>query len=448
MLRQLLATLYIIAITAGVSSAQQVDATALDTLFNRLERHNKAMGSVLLSKNGHILYQRGFGWSQMGSQTRPNTATTVYRIGSISKMFTASLIFRLIEEKKLSLSDKLSKWYPQLPNADKITIDHLLTHHSGLHNFTDDATFDKWQQIPRTKEQEIALFASQQPDFTPGEKMAYSNTNFVVLGYIIEKITGMSYAKNLSYRLTGPLKLTHTAFGAAIHPEKGEAYPYKVEGGKWVPDEPSNIDVAGAAGGVVSSVGDMARFIEALFLQGYLSKAALTDMTTLKDGAGRGIFQFPFGTRKAWGHNGQIDDFSSMVGFFPNDSVSLSLVCNGINYNFNDIIVNVLSIYYGKPYKMPDFANAFVIAPEKLKKFEGIYSNKEVGMDITIIATQSGITAQATGQGAFPLDPVSDTDFANEQVGVHLNFATKNEEAPTTMILSQGGARIPFTRKN
>lgn len=435
-------------ITADIK-AQHVDAAALDTLFNRLERHNKAMGSMLLSKNGKILYQRGFGQARTGKMTGiANKPATVYRIGSITKMYTAAMIFRMIEEHRLKLTDTLAKWFPQLPDAGRITIDQMLTHHSGLHNFTQDTTFMAWQDTPRTKEQIIARIAVQQPDFVPGSKAEYSNTNFIVLGYIIEQITGMPYSQNLRLRLTGPLKLNSTAFGTKIRPEEGEALPYAMEDGAWTAVPPSDAGVAGGAGGIASNVGDMAKFIEALFLHKYMSDASLKTMMTLKDDYGRGMIRFPFYDRFAYGHNGHIDNFTTTLGFFPKDSLVLSIACNAVNYNFNDILIGVLSIYYGRPYKMPDFSKTVAVTATKLKQLEGVYTSKEIGMDITITATETGITAQATGQSSFPLDAVSATEFANDGVGIRLNFAVHGNEPAAAMTVAQGGGIIPFVRKN
>lgn len=425
--------------------AQSLNTAALDTLFNRLARHNKAMGSVLISKNGRTLYQRGFGQAVLNEH--PNTPETIFRIGSITKTFTASLIFKLIEGGKLSLSDKLSKWFPQVKNADKITIDDLLTHHSGIHNFTQDNDFMEWQSRPRTKEEILARIAGLSSDFEPGTKAEYSNSNFVLLGFIIEELTKKSYEENLEQRLTGSLKLKHTYVSRAINPAKGEALPYAVEDGVWVLDSPSNALLAGGAGCIASTVGDLTKFMEALFLHHYLSEASFDKMKELRDNYGRGMVRFPFGEKWAYGHNGHIDNFSGMAAFFPDDSMAFSMICNGVNYNFNDILIGLLSIYYDKPYKMPDFTKTVKVDAAALKKLEGVYSNAQIGMDITIKAAGNSITAQATGQGAFPLEPVSETEFSNDGVGVNLSFKREGDQDASQFMLSQGGARIPFTRK-
>lgn len=425
--------------------AQSLHTASLDTFFNRLVRSNKAMGSVLISKNGETLYQRGFGQADLGKQ--PNTPKTIFRIGSITKTFTATLIFQLIEEGKLSLSDHLSKWYPQVRNADKISIDDLLTHHSGLHNFTQDDDYVQWQNQPRTKAEIIARIAALPSDFKPGTKAEYSNSNFTLLGFIIEDLTKASYDENVRQRITGPLQLTHTYFSKSIRPDKGEALPYVVEDGAWVPDTPSNTQIVGGAGGLASTVGDLSNFMDALFLHHLLSDASLSKMKEMRGSFGRGLVRFPFNGKWAYGHTGHIDNFSSVAAFFPEDSVVVSMVCNGVNYNFNDILIGLLSICYNKPFSIPDFEKHIVLDAAALKQLEGVYTNAQTDMDITISAKDNGLMVQAAGQEAVLLEAVSKSEFANDRVGISLHFDDHRNQAASRCILSQGGARIPFSRK-
>lgn len=433
---------------APFAIAQKVDVASLDTLFSRLERNQKLMGSVLISKNGKTLYGRGFGQSQVGQLTAVNnTINTVYRIGSITKMFTATMVMQLVQEKRLKLTDTLARWFPQIPNAEKITLDQMLTHHSGIHNFTEDTAFMPWQDTVKSSAAILSHIASFPSDFEPGSKAAYSNSNFVLLGYIIEAVTGMPYAQVLQNRITRPLKLTQTGFGArTIRPEAGEALPFAIEEGHWVAVPPSSTDVAGGAGGIVSTVGDMAKFIEALMTRHFLQDTTLKKMMELKDRYGRGLVKFPFYDRVAYGHNGHIDNFTSTLAFFPKDSTVVSIVCNGVNYVFNDALIGLLSIYFGKPYTMPEFGKKAALTEAQLKRVEGVYTTTVMPMEITVTATPTGIMAQATSQSAFPLEPVSETEFANDEVGIHLEFSGGAAPAEKMMVL-QGGSRIPFTRK-
>src|SRR5437879_3248553 len=135
--------------TAGY--AQTLDKAKLDQLFDRLLEKNKAMGSLTLAKDGNVLYSRSFGYSRVkGAEMKPATATTKYRIASITKMFTAVMIFQLVEEGRLKLNDTLGKFFPQVPNADRITIGQMLWHRSGIHDLEADGS---WGHQARTKDE-------------------------------------------------------------------------------------------------------------------------------------------------------------------------------------------------------------------------------------------------------------------------------------------------------
>ena len=145
--------------TAG--HAQTLDKAKLDQFFDRLAEKNKGMGSLTLAKDGNVLYSRSFGYSQInGTEKKPLTAATKYRIASITKMFTAVMIFQLVEEGKLKLTDTLDKFFPQIPNAARITIGQILVHRSGIHNLEPDGS---WGKQPRTKDEVVARIAQGQP---------------------------------------------------------------------------------------------------------------------------------------------------------------------------------------------------------------------------------------------------------------------------------------------
>src|SRR5580765_1420283 len=175
--------LTLVLVTAG--HAQTLDKAKLDQLFDRLLEKNKGMGSLTLAKDGNVLYTRSFGYSQIdATEKKPLTPTTKYRIGSITKTFTAVMIFQLVEEGKLKLTDTLDKFFPQVPNAARITIGQILAHRSGIHNLEPDGS---WGKQPRTKDEVVGRIAQGQPDFEPDSKHLYSNTGYVLLGYIVEK---------------------------------------------------------------------------------------------------------------------------------------------------------------------------------------------------------------------------------------------------------------------
>src|SRR5688572_18766694 len=186
----LFATLLTLAsFTAGY--AQTLDKAKLDQFFDRLAEKNKAMGSLTIAKDGNVLYTRAIGYSQInGTEKKPLTAASRFRLGSITKMFTATMILQLAEEGKLKLTDTLDKFLPQVPNAGKITIAQILGHRSGIPDVRRERDGQtRVNAIPMAKDEMLALIVKATPAFEPDTKQSYSNAGYYLLGLIIEKIT-------------------------------------------------------------------------------------------------------------------------------------------------------------------------------------------------------------------------------------------------------------------
>lgn len=414
----------------------------IDSLLSSLETNNKAMASVTIRQNGQIVYSRATGFiDNTGNITVKSTPETRYRVGSISKMFTSVMILQLVEEKKLSLSTPLSKFFKKIPNADSITIADLLNHHSGLYNFTNSEDYPKWMTEPRSRKQMMELIEGQKPAFAPHQKGEYSNTNFVLLGYIIEDITGKSYEENLSKRITSKTGLKNTFYGGKINHGLNEASSFDFTDGKWVMNPETDMSIPGGAGSVISSTPDLTEFITALFNGKLISESSLKSMTTIKDGYGLGMFKVPFYEKSAFSHNGGIDGFSSSLAYFPDDKVSIAFFSNGLSYGMNDILLGILSCYFNKPYSIPDF-KTISIPEEKLAAYEGEYTSEQLPLVITIKLDSDKLTAQATGQPAFPLETISETEFRFSQAGIVMIFNKTDSGEVDGFTLKQGGDYI------
>jgi len=431
----------LIALSFGTVYAQNFDKPKLDQLFDTLARKEKAMGSLTLSKNGDVIYSRAIGYSSISENgKKPSTTLTKYRIGSISKMFTTTMIFQLVEEGKLKLETTLDTWFPTIPNANKITIFNLLNHRSGIHNFTNDPDYQTWMTQPKTQTEMIAIIAKKAVDFQPNEKAAYSNSNFVILGYIIEKITKQSYAINLKQRITSKIGLANTYYGGKTNLNNNECYSFQFTG-SWKQMPETDMSIPGGAGSVVSTPTDMTKFIEVLFSLKLVSQNSLDQMKTITEGFGMGMFQIPFYTKKGYGHNGGIDGFGSNLSYFPEDSLAVAYCTNGMVFPMNDILIGILSIYFGREYSIPTF-NSLALKPEELDKYLGIYSSTQLPLKITITKDKSTLIAQATGQSAIPLEAAEKDKFKFDAAGIVLEFNTDKNE----MTLKQGGGVFIFTK--
>lgn len=340
-------------IAFGSLTAQTFNVAKLDSFFVALEKNNKAMGAVAISKKGKIIYSKAFGSAVITKdKIIPNTVSTKFRVGSVTKMFTAAMIFQLMDENKIKLNTTLDNYFPELPNANKITIAHLLNHSSGLHNYNDVPEYPKWAVGPKTQKDVFEIIKNHKYDFLPGIKHEYSNSNYYVLSCIIEKVTNKTFEENLKNRITSKLKLKNTYVGSKIKPEKNECYSYIFDA-VWMFEMEVDMSIPRGAGAIVSNPSDLTKFMEALFSNKLISKNSLALMTHIQDNFGMGMFQMPWYDKKVLGHNGNIDNFYSAAVFFPEENLSVALCVNGTVIPFHDIVVALLSIYFNLDYTIP-----------------------------------------------------------------------------------------------
>lgn len=423
--------------------AQTPDKAKLDQFFNRLTEKNKAMGSLTVTQDGNIFYSRAIGYSQINSTERkPVSEATRYRIGSITKMFTAAMIFQLVEENKLKLSDTLDKFFPQIPNAQKITLAQMLGHRSGIFNVTENPDFRSFKTQSKTRDEMVAIIAKAKPAFEPGEKAQYSNSNYVLLGFIVEKAGGRSYEDALKQRITSKIGLRDTYLGTAYSDaSKNEGLSYNFIG-DWKQESETHLSIPGGAGAMISTPNDLTKFILALFDGKIVSKESLEQMKP-KDQFGLGINSYPIGGKTFYGHGGGIDGFRSLLVYLPEEKLSLAYTSNGVNYPLNNIVSGVFDIYWNKPFEIPTFETV-AVKPEVLEKYVGVYSSSGVSFKLTITRDNSTLVAQPTGQSAFPLEAIAQDKFKLESRGVVLEF----DAAKAQLTFKRGGRDVLFMKEN
>jgi D-alanyl-D-alanine carboxypeptidase len=425
-------------------SAQRLDKAKLDQFFDRLAKNNKAMGSLVLARGGRVVHQRTIGYGQLSdAEKKPLSPASKFRIGSVTKMFTAALIMQLVDEKKLKLTDTLDKFFPQVPNAQKITIAQILSHRSGIH----DSLIDPKMRTPSarltgaSKEELLAIVAKSTPDFEPDTQHQYSNSGYFLLGLVIEKVTGRSYEANLEKRITSKLGLKDTfAATGNIDPSKNEALSYTYfNEWKAVPEtHPSNLFGAGT---IVSTPFDLVKFIQALFDGKIVSKESLALMKTTRDGEGMGMEPFTFDGKTFYGHTGGVDNFGAWLAYEPEERVALAYTSNAKVYPVKDIVSGVADIYYGKPFQVPTF-ESFAVAQEILDKYVGVYSVPGAPAKITITREGTTLLFQPPGSSPVPLEATAVDKFKIDNgtsAGIVIEFdAVKN----TVTVKRNGGERV------
>jgi CubicO group peptidase (beta-lactamase class C family) len=400
-------------------------------------------GSALVARDGKVIFSKGCGMAN-AEWDIPNTPQTKFRLGSITKQFTAASILLLQERGKLSVQDPICKFFDNCPESWKeITIHHLLTHTGGVPNFTSFPDYQKTMMIPVTMESLVARFKDKPLDFKPGEKMSYSNSGYVTLGYIIEKVAGESYESFLQKNIFGSLKMSNTGYDRHDTVLKNRATGYSFRNGKRVNSEYLNMTIPHAAGALYSTVEDLFAWNEALFSDKLLSaKSREAMMTVDKDNYAYGLAVNQQFNRKMVSHGGGINGFNTILARFPEEKVTIVVLRNA-DYGYPDpgkIGQGLAAIVFGEKYEIPRERVAIKIDPKILDAYVGQY---ELNPNFIITTTREGdsLMTQATGQPKFELFPESETKFFLKVVDAQVTFVKDDKGAVTHLILHQVGDR-------
>jgi D-alanyl-D-alanine carboxypeptidase len=438
-------TFSVLLLTIFITSAngqQNFSKPSEDSLLTVLEKNNKAMGSLAVMENDKLIYTRAIGFSAASPGKVPSTEKTRYRIGSITKMFTATMIFQLIEENKLELTTTLDKFYPSVKNSANVTIGNMLNHRSGIHSFTDDPAYQTYMTKTHTKSEMVNLISSSPSDFEPGSKLQYSNANYVLLGYIVEDLRKASYESILQKYICSRAGLTDTHLGEKTDLTKNESYSFRFTGG-WDKLPETDMSIPQGAGAIISTPSDLVKFITALFEGKLVKTSSLEKMKTINDGMGMGMQQLPYESKTVYGHGGGIDGFNSLLMYIPEDRLAIAYCSNGTNYSANDIILHALGNYYGKPLKLPVF-DVYAVNPADLNKYPGVYSNPGFPLKLTITVNNGRLFGQGSGQAPFPLEATAKHEFKFDMAGIVIRFDTDSSQ----LDLVQGGKTISFSRES
>jgi len=384
----------IISILSHTGFSQDSATQKLDEIVNAYARLGRFNGSVLVAKHGNIILQKGYGVKNADNHAL-NDANTIYQIASVTKQFTATVILKLVELKKMSLNDKLDQYYTDFANGDSITIENLLTHTSGLHNFTEGdsgiAETDEKRMVPYLK--------SLKPDFAPGTDWHYSNSGYVMLGYIIQKASGMSYWQAVRKYIFQPLHMNSSGFDFTHLVSNERAVGYSVLTDS-VKERATITDstVPFGAGAIYSTVEDMYKWHRGL--QAY--KIVGKDLTYRsytpcdKHNYGYGWQIDSIYNRKMVSHSGSISGFGSNFARITDDDVCIVLLSNkgGSTVDLMHITDKLLAILYNQPYSVPVRRTAVPVGEEVLKKYAGTYEIANPHLVIDMMVDNGQLIAQ------------------------------------------------------
>jgi CubicO group peptidase (beta-lactamase class C family) len=371
----LIATIFVQALYAQDSTRYKIDE-----LLNAYQQLGKFNGSVLLAGNGRILLEKGYGFKNFSDKT-VNDPATVFQIASVTKQFTAIMILKLVELKKLALSDRLSKFFPGFPKGDSITIENLLTHTSGItDHYNDDSTLKP--SGPVSEEMIAATVKKYGLSFSPGSDWQYSNKGYQLLGFIIEKVTGMRYFEAVRKYIFLPLKMGSSGFDFShlVSPDKATGYWSFPDNNDYATAKSADIidsTASFSAGSIYSTVGDLYKWHQGLQNNSIIPRTLLEKAyTPQKNNYGFGLFIDSLYHKRVISHSGDIFGFKSDIERVPSDDLCVVLLSNVEEPNLVFISKKILAIMYREPYDLPA-KNKIVLAAETLKQYVGSYEIRQ-----------------------------------------------------------------------
>ena len=418
----------------------QTSTRLLDSMVNLYAQLKEFNGSVLVAQKGKVLLEKGYGYKDVAQKTKVD-ANSLFQYGSVTKQFTSALIMYLQEKGKLSIQDKLSKYFPQLPFADSVTIYNLLTHTSGIFNYTNNPEFMKTEAVkPASKEKIFALFQNKPLEFMPGSKFSYSNSGYSLLGYIIEKASGKPYERLVHEVILKPIGMKTAGFDFANNHSADKTTGYNfIKNDKFEVAGIVDSSVAYAAGALYGSVKDLYAWHQALQKNKLLTSASWQQVYT------------PFHSKYAFGwqidtvfgkpvaeHGGGIFGYTSMIKRFPKDDVVIIVLSNNSSPKSQELANNLAALVFQQPVEWPKKKIFMQVPEEKLKAYTGDYEIMP-NFVITISLENGKLMGQPTGQGKTELLAENENKFYVEAADADVSFVKDASGKVIALKLTQAG---------
>ena len=299
-----------------------------------------------------------------------------------------------------------------------IAIENLLDHSSGIFNITSDKDFSNWYLKESSQVEMLTRMQRHSAVFQPNEKNEYSNSNFILLGYIIEKIDHTNYAEALKKRIAVKIGLENTYFGGKINAANNECFSYYYKEDSLHIASETNMSKPWWCGGIVTTPYDLAAFYEALFSGKLIVPRSFAKMTSTKNAIyGSGIFKGEIYNQDYFGHNGSIDGFKSEINYIPEEKMAIVVIANALNnYSLTNIISNAFLASQNKSIKMDELnKDAIVLTPEQIKHYEGIYEGflgaEKTPNTLTFIAEGNVLRGGPNANDLYKLKAIKNDEF-------------------------------------
>jgi CubicO group peptidase (beta-lactamase class C family) len=416
-----LALLLVTACAAQTAVSNQELAARVDEYVNALVKQNRFSGAILLAREGKVLLSKGYGMANLEDET-PNTPQTKFRLGSLTKQFTAAAILLLQERGKLNVQDGVCKYIENCPAAwQPITLHHLLTHTSGIPNMTSFPEFQKAKFFPTSPVESIARFKDKPLEFAPGEKFNYSNSGYILLGYVIERASGKPYADFLRENIFQPLGMKNTDLDVNSMVIKNRAAGYTVGPGGIINADYINMTIPFSAGALYSTTEDLHLWHQALYAEKLISKKSLEEMNTpVKAGYGYGVSIGEQYGLKTIIHGGGIEGFSTFLARFTVDDGTVIVLSNIDRSNTEMIAKRLGGMLFADKIKLPTIIS---VPAQILQQYVGRYQMAENTPTEDISLERDHLKLKVSGEGEFVLVPVAKDEFVMEDdFAVHFTF--------------------------
>jgi D-alanyl-D-alanine carboxypeptidase len=428
---------------AAVESRIVVDPAlaGIDSMLAALYPAGEPGTAVLVARDGQVLMRKAYGSAsvELGVPMRPEH---VFRLGSITKQFTATAVLMLVDEGKVSLDDEVTRFFPDYPMQGRhITVEHLLTHTSGIQSYTGMPTYVGGMRRDLTPQELIALFRDQPMEFAPGERWNYNNSGYALLGGIIEQVSGMSYGDFIRTRIFEPLGMHHSGYETALDIVPGRVPGYdrtqegQVRGASYL-----SMTQPYAAGSLISTVDDLLVWQRAVAEGRMLKPETWRRAHTayrLSDGRssgyGYGWFIGEAAGRPSIEHGGDINGFSTNALWIPSERLQVIVLANHEREprrNPGDISLQIAARLLGTPAPPPPFA----VAPEQMDAYVGVYQVNET--EKRVVTREGGtLFGQRGSNPRQQLTPVARDEFVFANTGTRVRFVRGANGAITGMLL-------------
>ena len=406
--------LFIILFLFGCNSNEKPNENNLskkvDAYLSRLNENGRFNGSVLICKNDSVIYSSAYGLANR-ELSKPNNDSTTYLIGSITKPFTAMAVLLLEQDGKLNLNNKLSDYFPVFPKSDSVTIEMLLTHSSGIRDYHYLPDWIEISKLDKTPEYTIERVAELSYDFEPGTNFKYTNSGYILLGLIIEKVSGLSFEEYVKTKIIEPLELTNTGIIDNRKMVDGLANGYSTNLKTSEKAEYINYYQPFSSGNMYSTTYDLWKFTKAVMKNKLLKEEKTKSIFT----SGLGSYGYGWGIRNydsvlAYGHLGAMNGYVGGITYIPEGEYFIAFLTNDDNTQRYTVAENLVKIVTGKEVGLPEKKKLINLTRKQIEPHLGKYMIK-LGDTLDVFMDGGLVYMKETGQQKLELFPIGDNKY-------------------------------------